>query len=402
MNQFDVCIVGAGPAGSVAACLLARAGRRVALLERARFPRDKVCGDGITPRGARLLDEISLLEPIAAEAFACNGMTLRGSEDNSFDIDLKPDHRGPSALLVLPRMRLDELLLQQALATGLHYLDQTKVMRVEQNQDGCRVLIEGAEPVSADLVLLATGAESQLLRASGLLAAKPRLEHAARAYFEGVEGLESRVTLFFDGIDMPGYGWVFPTSATSANIGCGVFSRDGLPQLQRLRQLIESHPLLRRLLANARLIDSPKAYPLRTDFDAARVGQGRVLCLGEAAGLVNPITGEGIDYAFESARFAAAAILAPTASLSVLDQYRRSVDRRFSRRFRIYRWVQQNCIAEGQADHFLAAVKRSPALQQTVVNGLFGRARPADYFHPRVLIPALRLAMMARRSAMSS
>ena len=399
MNQFDVCIVGAGPAGSIAALLLARAGQRVALLDRASFPRDKVCGDGITPRGARLLDQLGVLAPVAAEAFACNGMTLRGSEHSSFDIDLKADRRGPCELLVLPRFRLDQLLLQQALATGLHYADQTKVLRVDQDEGGCSVLLEGRAPILANTVLLATGAESQLLRACGLLTDKPRLEHAARAYFEGVEGLNRRVTLFFDGIDMPGYGWIFPTSATSANIGCGVFSRDGLPQLQRLRQLIDSHPLLIRMLKNATLKDTPKAYPLRTDFNAKQVGSGRILCIGEAAGLVNPITGEGIDYAFESARFAAHALVSAANPETVLQTYRNSLDRRFTRRFQIYRWVQKNCLAEGQADHFLAAVKRSPALQRTVVNGLLGRARPLDYFQPRVLFPALRLALMARRLA---
>ena len=396
MNQFDVCIVGAGPAGSVAALLLARAGQRVALLDRAQFPRDKVCGDGITPRGARLLDQLGILGPVAAEAFACNGMTLRGSEYNSFDIDLKADRRGSHQLLVLPRTKLDWLLLEQARSTGLHYQDHAKVVRVDQDQSGCQVVVEGQAPISCSSVLLATGAESQLLRSSGLLTDKPRLEHAARAYFEGVEGLNRRVTLFFDGIDMPGYGWIFPTSATTANIGCGVFSRDGRPQLQRLRQLIDSHPLLGRLLKNATLKEPPKAYPLRTDFNAGQVGLGRILCIGEAAGLVNPITGEGIDYAFESAGFAAAALLASSHRRPALEQYRRSLDRRFTRRFGIYRWVQLNCLAEGQADYFLAAVKRSPALQQTVVNGLLGRARSIDYFHPKVLLPALKLALLNR------
>jgi geranylgeranyl reductase family protein len=400
MHDFEVAIVGAGPAGSVSAMLLAKAGIKVVLIDRARFPRDKVCGDGITPRGARLLSELGILKNIEARAFACRGMTLRGSDHNSFNIDLEPDSRGPHELLVVPRLLLDQMLLDEALQTGVTYLDLSKVERVEQEGDGCEVVLADGKRISSSLALLATGAESQVLRASGLLADKPRLEHAARGYFEGVEGLEPRVTLFFDGIDLPGYGWVFPTSPTSANIGCGVFSRSGMPQMQRLKTLLHSHPMLKRQLAHANLSAPLRAYPLRTDFTPDCAGRDLRLCVGEAAGLVNPITGEGIDYAFESARFASDSIIAALRAHQperALPLYRERLARRFERRFRIYRWVQRNCLSEHQADDFLGAVKASPALQRTVVNGLFGRARPIDYFRPDVLLPAVRLALKARR-----
>ncbi len=384
--------------------LLARAGLKVALIERARFPRDKVCGDGITPRGARMLKELGILDNIAAASFACNGMTLRGSESNSFDIDLVADARGPCELLVLPRLKLDQMLLDHALRAGVHYIDDAKVEQLDHHLGLCQTRLHSGRCISSRLGLIATGAESQVLRASGLMTDKPRLEHAARGYFEGVEGLTRRVTLFFDGIDLPGYGWVFPTSATSANIGCGVFSRHGMPQMQRLKELLATHPMLKRQLAHANLMAPLRAYPLRTDFHPDNAGRDVRLCLGEAAGLVNPVTGEGIDYAFESARFASAAIeaaFAAGAPSQALGAYRARLTKRFARRFGIYRWVQKNCLSDHQADDFLAAVRASPALQRTVVNGLFGRARPIDYFRPDVLFPALRLALRARRNAAS-
>jgi geranylgeranyl reductase family protein len=400
MHDFEVSIVGAGPAGAVCAMLLARAGIKVALIERARFPRDKVCGDGITPRGARMLKELGILDNIAKAAFACNGMTLRGSESNSFDIDLQADSRGPAELLVLPRLQLDQMLLDHALAAGVHYIDDAKVDALTHEAGICYTQLQSGRRISSRLGLIATGAESQILRASGLMNDKPRLEHAARGYFEGVEGLTRRVTLFFDGIDLPGYGWVFPTSPSSANIGCGVFSRDGMPQMQRLKELLASHPMLKRQLAHANLMAPLRAYPLRTDFHADHAGRDVRLCIGEAAGLVNPVTGEGIDYAFESARFASDAVqaaLGAAAPEQALGDYRARLKRRFARRFGIYRWVQKNCLSDNQADDFLAAVRASPALQRTVVNGLFGRARPIDYFRPDVLFPALGLALRARR-----
>jgi len=397
MPDFDVCIVGAGPAGSLSALLLCRAGLKVALLERARFPRDKVCGDGITPRGARFLADLGIVANIEREAFACRGVTLWGSDENSFSIAFDRDAGGISDLLILPRLKLDQLLLDHALALGPTYIDEAKVERVTRPTSGsCEVLLGDRKSLTCSIAIIATGAESQLLRASGLLDKKPDVEHAARVYFEGVDGLDHNATLFFDGVDMPGYGWIFPTSESSANIGCGVFAKRQIPQAARLRTLIESHPLLKRQLRHAQQAGPIKAYPLRTDFHADYAGQGRILCVGEAAGLVNPITGEGIDYAFESARFAADAVVASLSKdggESALPMYRRSLDKRFSTRFAIYRWVQAKCLSSGQADDFLAAVKASPALRQTVVNGLFGRARPRDYLRPQVLWPALKLAM---------
>jgi len=401
MSDFDVSIIGAGPAGSLSALLLSRMGLRVALFDRARFPRDKVCGDGITPRGARLLMQLGIVGDIHAQAFAARGVTLRGSDENSFSIAFGRDDAGISDLLILPRLKLDYLLLEHALAAGPRYFEATKVVKVDCDKDGpCRVLLADDRAVTSTVAIIATGAESQLLRKSGLLAQKPAVEHAARVYFDDVKGLDDHVTLFFDGVDMPGYGWIFPTSASSANIGCGVFAQRHRPQAERLRTLIDSHPLLRRQLEGARQTAPIKAYPLRTDFRVEHAGRARILCVGEAAGLVNPITGEGIDYAFESAQFAAEAIsssLARDGGDSALAHYRERLRRRFATRFAIYRWVQAKCLSGDRADDFLAAVKASPALRQTVVDGLFGRARPRDYLRPNVLLPALKLAFLGAR-----
>jgi flavin-dependent dehydrogenase len=202
---------------------------------------------------------------------------------------------------------------------------------------------------------------------------------------------------------MPGYGWIFPVSATAANIGCGVFDPRGARQSARLQQLIAEHPLLRRLLGGARQSAPIVAYPLRTDFTPAHAGRSHRLCVGEAAGLVNPVTGEGIDYAFESAEFLAAAVErewqhGPTVGPQLAERYRASLARRFGLRFRLYRWIQQNCLSAHNTAAFLAKVEHSPMLQRCVVDGLFGRARPRDLLHPGILLPALSLALARRVS----
>ena len=416
--SFDVCIVGAGPAGSTAACLLARQGLKVALLDRARFPRDKTCGDGITPRGARVLDRLGVLDRVAGQGFACRGVDIRGPglAGSTVEFTIPFDQgraRGPSDLIVLPRHALDDLLLRHALAAGPDYFEATKVVAVETHATHARVRADTGLTIDAATVVLATGAESQLLRACGLLADKPPTEHAARAYFDGVEGLTDRVVLFFDGVDLPGYGWVFPTSPTSANIGCGVFAQGDvqagrqqrpMPQARRLHDLIATHPLLRTLLRGATQSGPVRAYPLRTDFHRDFAGRDRLLVVGEAAGLVNPITGEGIDYALESAEFLASAFARhwPTARQAtatldgatasrITEDYRERLSHRFTRRFALYRAVQRHALAPVRTPALLSQVAATPALQRLVVDGLFGRARPRQLFRPTTMWQIARL-----------
>ena len=420
-RPFDICIVGAGPAGTTAAYLLARQGLSVALMDRAKFPREKTCGDGITPRGARVLQRIGALDLVAAHGFACRGVDVRGAAENgdaiNFTLRFDQGQAGePTDLIVLPRLTLDALLLRHALSAGPTLFETSKVVEIEDTHQGhARVITDTGLCIEASLVVLATGAESQLLRACGLLEKKPPLEHAARAYFEGVEGLTDRVVLFFDGVDLPGYGWIFPTSPTSANIGCGVFAQDGveagtasrpLPQSQRLEQLLATHPLLQQMLANATQTGPTRAYPLRTDFKPEYAGRGRLLVIGEAAGLVNPITGEGIDYALESAEFLAAAVAAhwpgrDSAQAGVLldtaraqriaQHYRARLSKRFTKRFLLYRAIQRHVMSPLRIPVLLAHLARAPALQRLMVNSLFGRVKPTHIFRPAIFWQILHI-----------
>ena len=417
---FDICIVGAGPAGSTAAFLLARQGFSVALLDRATFPREKTCGDGITPRGTRVLHRIGALDLVASHGFACRGVDIRGSDGagDAIEFSLRFDQDptgGPSDLIIVPRLTLDALLLRHAMTAGPTLFEASKAVDVQTHEGHARVITDTGLSIDASLVVLATGAESQLLRACGLLQKKPPLEHAARAYFEGVEGLTDRVVLFFDGVDLPGYGWIFPTSPTSANIGCGVFAQDGAqapttsrppPQAQRLEQLLATHPLLKRMLANATQTGSTRVYPLRTDFKPEYAGRGRLLVIGEAAGLVNPVTGEGIDYALESAEFLAAAVAAhwpgrATAQAGALldtaqaqritEHYRSQLSKRFKKRFIVYRAVQRHVLSPLRTPMLLAHLAKAPALQRLVVDSLFGRAKPAHLLRPAAFWQLLRI-----------
>jgi flavin-dependent dehydrogenase len=213
--------------------------------------------------------------------------------------------------------------------------------------DGRDVVVQGerqAAPfaVQARLVILATGVTTTLLRRMGVLKTMPPLMLAARAYFDGLAALPNQMQIHFAGVPLPGYGWVFPLSTSSANVGAIVFRSQRTVKSRRVTgrgafDALLQTPLLRQMLAPAQQIGPVKGYPLRVDFTSAPTFSERVLIVGEAAGLVNPLTGEGIDYALESGVLAAEHAMAlfdrGDFSLRSLATYDAVLRRRYQRLF---------------------------------------------------------------------
>ena len=389
-SQYDVVVVGAGPAGSAASYFLSKGGLKVALLDKFDFPRDKTCGDGLTPRAVKVLEIMGVLPQIEPHAYHCSGITLRYSDSITYRLELSHLENLPRQILILPRLSLDDILRQHAVASGAVFMPRSHVAGLEQTDDGrVRVDIDGSQALECSLVILAVGASTRLLRQVGLLKQAQPANLAARAYFEGVEGLDDTTTLFFDSIPLPGYGWVFPVAPGKANIGCGVFFDSGVSQSSQLRQMIESHPYLKRILKHARQIGPIKGYPLRTDFSPQHSGSGRILVVGEAVGLVNPITGEGIDYALESAQLAARVIQAGwqagTDPGAIQRQYRSGLSRKFRYQLAVNHLTQRIYFREGMLDKLLKRAHHKPYLRQAIVDACFGSANPAVVLSPRTL-----------------
>lgn len=307
--MHDVVVIGAGPGGAAAAHYLARRGADVLLVDRAEFPRDKTCGDGLTPRAVAVIADMGLLPAVAR----------RGRRADAYRIVAPAGHRITAAMpsadgaagyaLVVPRVVLDDALRQRAIESGAVWHGGAEVTGVERAGDVTEVSARAAgRPVTfrARMAVIATGASTGLLRRIGVLAAPPRMMIAARAYFEGVGGLADALELRFDGVPLPGYGWVFPLSPTAANIGAGYFGRGRRRITARAAfDAFVDSPTLRRMLAHAERVGPVQGYPLRIDFGRAPTHADGMLMVGEATGLVNPLTGEGIDYALESGRIAA-------------------------------------------------------------------------------------------------
>jgi len=311
-GRFDVVVAGAGPAGSVAALVLARGGARVALVDKAEFPRDKACGDLIGPRGVGLLDELGVSVPDAGQGA---DLLVVGPSGHRSRLPAFPGRAYPGHGVVVPRVVLDDTLRAAAVAAGAEPV-RARVSAADTGPDGRlrALLASDGQRLEADAFIGADGALSPVARLAGMLDPDTALwGFAIRAYLPAEVPLPLLVLL--DAAPWriyPGYGWLFPGENGQANVGIGV----GLGTRRRQAPLRGD---LARFCAQLRSAGdlAPDAQPgpvtggwLRMGGTGAPPAAGNVLLAGDAAGLINPLQGEGIAPAMVSARLAAQCLLA--------------------------------------------------------------------------------------------
>lgn len=314
----DVLVVGAGPAGASTAAHLAAAGAKVLLVDRQAFPRDKVCGDFVGPAALVELDHLG----VGAEPSIRDGNVIREAgifvDGRELIRQPIPEINGlPAYGRVVPRLVLDDTILGAARRAGAEVLDATSVGGYETTPDGVEVRLEQGGSTRTVMTRVLVGADgssstiARVLRRRGTGRADRIL--AVRAYYEGVDGPADRSDLFFTADSFPGYCWLFPTSATEANVGVGMLLETLPPTTEHIRELlirlVESDRALRARLGRATLTGKIVGWPLTTFNPRAEIVGDRVLLVGDAAGLINPLNGEGIQYALSSGRWATATIL---------------------------------------------------------------------------------------------
>jgi menaquinone-9 beta-reductase len=314
---YDVIVVGAGPAGSIAAFVLAKGGARVALVDKAGQGRDKACGDLVGPRGVRLLDDLGLSMPGAR---AVGDMLVTGPTGRRVLLPARPGRTYPAHAIVVPRARFDEYLRGAALDAGAVDI-RARIASVGEGS----VILDGGEVVHTDLIIGADGATSTTARTAGLVDQQRVLwGFAVRGYVPAEVPLPV-IALWNDQPrrGFSGYGWLFP-GPDGANLGLGLglgSSRLEASRAQRQLDAFRSH------LVNIGLLESSVASPtrqlggwLKMGLIGTRPSSGRVLLVGDAAGLVNPLQGEGIAQALASGHAAARAVLSMPAEAA--DAYR--------------------------------------------------------------------------------
>ena len=310
--RFDVLVVGSGPAGSFAALTLARQGARVALLDKAIFPRDKACGDLVGPRGLQLLADAGLS---ISGGRNVDDLVVVGPTCRRVRLPSATGHTYPGHATTVTRVVFDALLQDAAIEAGaIPFTGRAgRPLEAEGRLDGYRT--DGGDELRADFVIGADGATSHVAATAGLVEADKVLwGFAVRAYLN--QPVELPVIVLWEHHrwrGFPGYGWIFPAADGGANVGLGIATRskrsEGTGAVRMLPAFLDH---LRAL----GLIDGATPEPSRRLGGWLKMGmigttpaRDRALLVGDAAGLVNPLQGEGIAQAMGSGMAAADAIL---------------------------------------------------------------------------------------------
>ena len=326
VEHRDILVIGGGPAGAATAIRAASAGATVTVFEKGVRGRDKICGDGLTPRAVKALDELGVS---LDDAHRIDGLRMIANRTVR-QLEWPGIAPFPAHGAVWPRRRLDERLMDMAEKAGAELLwEQNALPVIESGPDGLdRVtgVQVGDRRWTAGLVVVATGAPGPVHRMLGIERDPDEpFGLAIRTYAEtprhGERYLEACLTLRDEnGIAVPGYGWMFPAGDGTVNIGVGALSTmKGFKKLN-LNRLQESYrSLVTKGWDLGPDLERPRAWRLPMST-TKRHGPGWV-AIGDAAGLVNPMNGEGIDYGLESGMLAADLFLAdPATAPRVYDQ----------------------------------------------------------------------------------
>lgn len=311
--RAEVLVVGAGPSGSALAYHLARKGIDVLLVDRCRFPRPKVCGDALTPRSVYLLEQIGLSLGNGHQFKDFSQARLFSPDGKS--VALKFRKHGPvSSGRIVPRIVLDHMLVSLASSAGAEFLEETNVIAPlyrNGSLGGAIARRKDDRPLDliAKVVVAADGSAGTLSRRLGLASSNSGCTAAlgARTYFDGVKAAGGEILVFYCADLLPCYGWIFPMTDGRANVGVAVTKQKlrSSDLREHFRYFVEAYDAARPWLASSRQISPLESFPLKTSIYYDRAYSDGALAVGDAAGLIDPLTGQGLSYALESAQLAA-------------------------------------------------------------------------------------------------
>lgn len=314
--EADAIVVGAGPAGSTASRYLADQGLRVLLLEKSSFPRDKICGDGLTPRCTKQLIKLGI---DISDWHKNWGLRVYGGKIEPFELPWPELAEFPSYGLTKPRLELDEILARHAQAGGADLREGVTVQGAITNANGRIIGVRAKDGTEyrAPFVIAADGNSSRL----GVSMGRQKMDNrpmgvAVRTYYRSPRSFDSHMESYLELRDangglLPGYGWIFPLGDGRVNLGLGQLNTTKSFQQTNYRNLLKEW-----------VAGLPEEWQINPDTQEVAVGSAALpmcfnrqpayadglLLLGDAAGMVSPFNGEGIAYALEAGSWAAEAV----------------------------------------------------------------------------------------------
>jgi len=397
--DHDVVVVGGGPSGAACAYWLAEAGHDVLLLEKKRYPREKTCGDGLTPRSVKQLHDLGLEEDLAGHHRFYGLRSIAFGRTLELEWPSHPDF--PSFGYVVTRKDLDHLVAQRAVKAGATLWEETEAtapisrdgvlsgVTVRRKAGSTRPATAETEEVSARYLVVADGANSRFGRAVGTSRNKAYpMGMAIRGYYESPRHDEPWIESHLDirdrgGNVLPGYGWIFPVGDGRVNVGVGLLST-----FNKWKDVNTSH------LMDAFAHHAPKSWGISEETSCGpptggrlpmafsvgpRVGPNHVV-IGDAGAGINPFNGEGIAYAYETGRMAADAVSGALASGdgSALAEYERRIQDEYGLYYRVAR-VFVHIIGRPQLMRALVSTgMRSRSLMEWMLRIMANLLRPDE------------------------
>jgi geranylgeranyl reductase family protein len=381
---WDVVIVGAGPAGAIAAYYLSSAGRRVLLIDKHRFPRDKTCGDGLMPDALNCLERADLRHEVEELGLPVSQIALSspGQVENIV----------PGKFVTLKRRLLDALLARQAVAASATFI-KAEVSRLANQPDNSVVAtLRDGRRISARVGLLASGVDIRLADKLKMVSRRRASAFAIRCYVKSKLELDSLV-VSFDRSILPGYAWIFPMRSETFNVGCGInFTKKNTPKIDLkdvFATFIKEFPVARRLMEQGEMISEFRGAMLRNDLKGTQPrGPGNILAIGEVIGTTFPLSGEGIGKAMESGELAAKLVnrALDTQDFNILDEIGQKLKTELEPRYYGYK-VAQRWLSLVRLNDFMARrAQKSKFLQDGLAGIISETVDPRSVFSVRGVI----------------
>lgn len=382
-NLYDVIIAGAGPAGSACALCLADSGLKIALLDKTSFPRNKICGDALSIDVIRQLPKVSeKLEKNFSQAknkISSNGLRIYGPSGVSVELQIKS--RDNSSGYVIRRKEFDQIMHNTILESpAIKFISDCKIDSVNPSPEEVRISTNSGD-MRCKILVGADGANSVVSKfVSGHQKSKKHLCIGIKSYYRNVADLhpEGFIELHFYKNLLPCYLWIFPMHGNEANVGLGLMHKDVLRSELSLKQIlldiIADHPVVSPRFKHAELISPIEAWPLPFAMDKKIISGDRIVLCGDAAGLIDPFTGEGVGNAIRSGRVASEHILNCFDRDNFSGKFNRMYDKEIYKRmwneFRISRSIQKIVKYPKLIDYIIRKANRNNSFKNMLLHAM--------------------------------